>query len=76
MLDLIREYQRVIGCVFIVVAVVLFARKAIDLGADAVPLLGEIMIGVVLFTVGYAFVMHTRKRESSEVDDKANLDDQ
>ncbi len=76
MLDFIRKYQRVIGCVFIVAAVVLFARKAIDLGADAVPLLGEIMIGVVLFTVGYAFVMHTRKRENTEVDDKANQDHQ
>lgn len=76
MRDFIKKNQLVIGCVFIVAAFVLFARKAIDLGADAVPLLGEIMIGVVLFTVGYAFVMHTRKRENSEADDKANQDGQ
>jgi len=71
MLDFMKKYQRVIGCVFIVAAVVLFARKAIDLGAEAVPMLGEFMIGVVLFTVGYAFVMHTRKREKSDTDDNA-----
>ena len=70
MLDVLKKYQRVIGCVFIVAAIVLFARKAIDLGADAVPMLGEIMIGVVLFTVGYAFVMHTRMRDNSEADDQ------
>lgn len=62
MLETIKKYQRIIGIVFIAVALVLFADKAIDLGAEAVPLLAEIMVGVILFAVGYAFVVHPSRR--------------
>lgn len=62
----IRKHQRTIGLLFIGVAVVLFADKAIDLGAEAAPMLAEIMLGVVLFAVGYAFVVHPMRRLSSE----------
>lgn len=74
MRDFIRKNHKAIGIVFIVAAFLLFADKAIDLGPEAVPLLGEIMIGVVLFTVGYAFVMHTRKHEKTEAEENRKKD--
>lgn len=66
MRDFIRKYQKVIGLLFIAGAVVLFADKAIDLGAEAVPMLGEIMIGIVLFAVGYVFVVQSAGRKKPE----------
>ena len=62
MRDFLKKHQKLIGLVFMVGAVALFADKAIDLGADAVPVLGEIMLGVVLFTVGYAFLVHPMRK--------------
>lgn len=68
MRDFIRKHQRTIGIIFIGIAFVLFADKAIDLGADAVPLLGEIMVGVILFAVGYAFVFHNGQTDRPKPD--------
>ncbi len=62
----IRKHQRTIGLLLIAGAVVLFADKAIDLGAEAAPMLAEIMIGVVLFAVGYAFVVHPGRRSRND----------
>lgn len=53
----LTKHQKTIGLLFIAIALVLFADKAIDLGAEAMPLLGEIMLAVVFFTVGYVFVV-------------------
>jgi len=72
MRDFIRNYQKIIGFVFIAVAIFLFADKALDLGAEAVPLLGEVMIGIVLFAVGYVFVVQSAGRKKPEVTDPAN----
>jgi len=77
MRDFIRNNQKTIGTIFIVAAILLFADKAIDLGAEAVPLLGEIMIGVVLFAVGYVFVVQSvghKKPDSNDTSDSANDD--
>lgn len=69
MLEFIRNYQKIIGLVFIAVAIFLFADKAVDLGAEAVPLLGEVMIGIVLFAVGYVFVVQSVGRKETDKDD-------
>ncbi len=66
MREFIRDNQRIIGAIFIAVAILLIADKAIDLGADAVPLLGEVMLGVVLFTVGYAFLVHPMRKNKDD----------
>lgn len=58
----LKKHQRKIGLLFMLGAILLFADKAIDLGAEAVPVLGEIMLGVVLFTVGYAFLLHPMRK--------------
>jgi len=75
MRDFIRNNQKTIGTIFIVAAILLFADKAIDLGAEAVPLLGEIMIGIVLFAVGYVFVVQSADRKTSDSDDKDDIND-
>lgn len=64
MVEIIKKYQRVIGIVFIAISVVLFADLASDLGYEVVHFLGEIMLGVILFAVGYAFVFHGRRGAS------------
>jgi uncharacterized membrane protein len=69
MLDFIRNYQKIIGLIFIAAAIFLFADKAVDLGAEAVPLLGEVMIGIVLFAVGYVFVVQSAGRKETDKDD-------
>ena len=53
----LRKHQKTIGLLFIAVAIVLFIDKAVDLGSEAVSMLGEIMLAVVFFTVGYVFVV-------------------
>lgn len=62
----IRKNQRTIGLIFLAIAFVLFLDKAIDLGAEAVPMLGEIMLGVIFFAVGYAFVVHPMRSKASD----------
>lgn len=69
MLDFIKKNQRLIGALFIAVAFILFTDKAMDLGAEAVPMLGEIMLGIILFAVGYAFVVHAGQRKKPEADE-------
>ena len=75
MRDFIRNYQKIIGLVFIAVAIALFADKAVDLGAEAVPLLGEVMIGIVLFAVGYVFVVQSAGRKKPDDAADKNIDD-
>lgn len=53
----LTKHQKTIGLLFIAVAIVLFVDKAVDLGSEAVAMLGEIMLAVVFFTVGYVFVV-------------------
>ncbi len=67
--EFLSKHQRSIGILFIGVAIVIFADKALDLGYEAMPLLGQIMIAVILFTIGYAFVVHpgrVQKRKDTE----------
>lgn len=66
MRDFIRKYQKIIGLIFITVAVFIFADKAIDLGAEAMPLLGEVMVGIILFAVGYVFVVQSSGRKKTD----------
>ncbi len=75
MRDFIRNNQKVIGTIFIIAAILLFADKAIDLGAEAVPMLGEFMIGIVLFAVGYVFVVQSAGRKQVAQDDKDSNSD-
>ncbi len=72
MRDFIRNNQKTIGTIFIVAAILLFADKAIDLGAEAVPMLGEVMVGIVLFAVGYVFVVQSAGRKKSDKDDSSD----
>lgn len=62
----LTKHQRTIGLLFMVAALVLFADKAIDLGAEAMPLLGEIMLAVVFFTVGYVFVVQPMGKDTTD----------
>ncbi|MBO6503183.1 MAG: hypothetical protein JJ850_15760 [Kordiimonadaceae bacterium] len=62
----LRKHQKTIGLLFIAVAVVLFIDKAVDLGSEAVSMLGEIMLAVVFFTVGYVFVVQPMGKGKSD----------
>ena len=64
--DFRHKKQKIIGLTFMVCAIILFADKAVDLGAEAVPVLGEIMLGVVFFTVGYAFLVHPMRKNKDD----------
>ena len=66
MRSFLTKHQKKIGLLFIAVAVVLFVDKALDLGSEAVAMLGEVMLAVVFFTVGYVFVVQPMGSEKPD----------
>lgn len=66
MRSFLTKHQKKIGLLFIAVAIILFVDKALDLGSEAVAMLGEVMLAVVFFTVGYVFVVQPMGSEKSD----------